>query len=392
MDVTDYTAAMLKAKKLEKRHTDLTAAMTPETVKIVQSQLSYTSAEFRNFALHWGITLQTSSPHAPHTNGRAEAAVKNVKKILKGCSRNGRFNEDDWAEGLMAFRNQDKADDEAPAIKLLGHRLWERIPPTQKDFHDAWKANAKQMDNIARDDDEAMRAAAKDRHRRDQYDRTTRPLPPLKLYNQVLVQHHATKRWTGTGEVVKCLPNREYQILQPSGRVITRLRQFLRLRCPTAAATIPNPTTEAPSVPPTEARQPARQRPPPATRRPPPPVAKKPPPPATQPVKLRTPPPISSPDDADFSTPSGDNPILTPQPRHNGVILMTPGTHKQVENIAYGSDMPFPEDDNPGGSRRASTRVPKPAARPPGSVNPDDYNEDFTLVVAKGRGRGKHGK
>jgi len=36
-DVTTYTAEQLKAKKLEKRHAELTAAMTPETVKIVQS-------------------------------------------------------------------------------------------------------------------------------------------------------------------------------------------------------------------------------------------------------------------------------------------------------------------------------------------------------------------
>ena len=67
---------------------------------------------------------------------------------------------------------------------------------------------------------------------------------------------------------------------------------------------------------------------------------------------------------------------------------MSPNTRKQVENIAYGSDLPFAAaDDNPGSTRRSS-RPPKPVERP-GFVDPDDYNDDFTEVVPKGRGRAK---
>lgn len=71
---------------------------------------------------------------------------------------------------------------------------------------------------------------------------------------------------------------------------------------------------------------------------------------------------------------------------------MTPGTRKQVENIAYGSDLPFPKEDNTGGARRTSIQVPKPTARPPGSVNHNNNKDDPTKVVTKGRGRSKRGK
>ena len=73
---------------------------------------------------------------------------------------------------------------------------------------------------------------------------------------------------------------------------------------------------------------------------------------------------------------------------------MSPNTRKQVENIAYGSDLPFAStsnDDNPVSTRRSSARPPKPVNRP-GFVNPEDYNDDFTEVVPKGRGRVKRTK
>ena len=43
----------------------------------------YTSAQFTNFCISWGISHKTSSPHYPQSNGFAEACIKSVKHVLK---------------------------------------------------------------------------------------------------------------------------------------------------------------------------------------------------------------------------------------------------------------------------------------------------------------------
>ena len=43
----------------------------------------YTSAQFTNFHISWGITHETSSLHYPQSNGFAEACIKSVKHALQ---------------------------------------------------------------------------------------------------------------------------------------------------------------------------------------------------------------------------------------------------------------------------------------------------------------------
>ncbi|CAB3260205.1 unnamed protein product [Arctia plantaginis] len=44
---------------------------------------NYSSKEFKLFAREWNFTLKTSSPHHHQSNGKAESAVKQVKRLLK---------------------------------------------------------------------------------------------------------------------------------------------------------------------------------------------------------------------------------------------------------------------------------------------------------------------
>ena len=45
----------------------------------------FSSAEFTTFAQSWGLNHITSSPHYPQSNGKAENAVKTVKRLFRKC-------------------------------------------------------------------------------------------------------------------------------------------------------------------------------------------------------------------------------------------------------------------------------------------------------------------
>ena len=49
----------------------------------------FTSRDFINFAKAWGISLSTSSPGYPKSNGLAEKAVQIIKNIMTKATENG---------------------------------------------------------------------------------------------------------------------------------------------------------------------------------------------------------------------------------------------------------------------------------------------------------------
>ena len=73
------------------------------------------------------------------------------------------------------------------------------------------------------------------------HNRTTHPLPALRIGDNVVIQHHLTKRWTTPGVIVEVGAFRDYLVKTPAGRLFRRNRRFLRLHSPTALPHSPSP-------------------------------------------------------------------------------------------------------------------------------------------------------
>ena len=88
---------------------------------------------FQDLGKEWGFQHTLLSPIATHdqSNGKAEAAVKNVKKMLKKCEA---INHEFW-KGMLAIHNTPLSIGKSPAELLLGRSLRDfppRLPNPKK--------------------------------------------------------------------------------------------------------------------------------------------------------------------------------------------------------------------------------------------------------------------
>ena len=95
----------------------------------------FTSHVFTAFLLDWGVAHVISSPHYPQSNGNAAAAVKSMKKLIRGSWNNRTIDEDKLARAQLQYRNTPtKKDGASPAQKLFGHPVQDTIPVHKRAF------------------------------------------------------------------------------------------------------------------------------------------------------------------------------------------------------------------------------------------------------------------
>ena len=85
----------------------------------------FSSSQTGNFLSKWGIRHRKSSAYHPQSNGRAEVAVKSVKRLLRSnISPSGSLDNDKFVRALLQLRNTPDPDcKRSPAEIVFGHPI-----------------------------------------------------------------------------------------------------------------------------------------------------------------------------------------------------------------------------------------------------------------------------
>ena len=93
--------------------------------EIVSDNMPFNSAQFRKFAQEWNITLSTSSPTYPQSNGQAERMVETVKQLLYKADEAGI----DPYIALLEYRNTPISGLQySPAQLAMSRQLRSKLP------------------------------------------------------------------------------------------------------------------------------------------------------------------------------------------------------------------------------------------------------------------------
>ena len=197
----------------------------------------FRSGQFQQFLQSWGVKHRVSSAYHPHSNLRAETAVKSGQRILlDNTMSDGTPDWDKVCRALMQHRNTPDAEfGLSPSQLVFGRPIRDFLPvrPGQYSPSEVWV-----------DCRETREMAFRTRIQRgaERWSQNSRDLRPLKPGMRVMLQNQhgggkAAKRWDRTGLVLDDLGHNKYRVkVDGSGRVTDRNRQFLRQFTPVTQA------------------------------------------------------------------------------------------------------------------------------------------------------------
>ena len=201
----------------------------------------FTSKLFQDFSKEWGFQHITSSPMYPQSNGKAEATVKSMKKLIQASWTRGAVDERKLTRAILQYRNTPSQRDRlSPAQKLFGHPIQDTIPAHRRAFASQWQLSAEEAEKRAINYKEQVE---------HYYNQHARALPEIHVGSNVAIQNTTTKRWEIYGIVTAIGPHRRYDVKTASGHVLVRNCRYLRRLVP---LTPPGVTAGTPQPPQTE--------------------------------------------------------------------------------------------------------------------------------------------
>ena len=142
----------------------------------------FASKEFEAFAKSWSFNHTTTSPRYPQSNGKAENAVKTVKRLFQKCKESGVSE----FQALLDWRNTPtEGMATSPAQRLMGRRCRTLLPTSECPLRPSYSL---------RDDVRAM--SDKKRRQKEYYDRHAKPLPNVSPGEMVRMRLPGQKVWT----------------------------------------------------------------------------------------------------------------------------------------------------------------------------------------------------
>ena len=173
----------------------------------------FTSSQFKSFVKEWGINHRVSSPGHPQGNGKAEAAVKIVKTMLKKTSEDGK----DPYLAMLELRNTPRQDSDAsPAQLMFGRQLDSLIPSFSQ-----W--NGELHEKKIQEQKKRREAIEKC------YNKNARDMITLNPQQHVYYQNPGRREWE-EGVVESQEDDRSYIINGKNGGVYRRNRLHIRPR------------------------------------------------------------------------------------------------------------------------------------------------------------------
>ena len=184
----------------------------------------FTSRLFQAFASEWEFRHITSMPTYPQSNGKAEAAVKSMKKIIRATWSGTQLDSGKLAHALLQYRNTpSQRDGLSPSQKLFGRPMQDSLPAHGRSFAAEWQHSTEEANTQEKNHT---------KHVMQYYNQRAHLLPDICVGSHVTVQNEYTKVWDIYGTVIKIEPNRTYHIKTQRGHVLVRNRRFIRRRVP----------------------------------------------------------------------------------------------------------------------------------------------------------------
>ena len=200
----------------------------------------FNSFAYRTFLKAWDVRQRLSSAYYAQSNGRAEAAVKSVKRILEGNINpsTGGLDTNAAARAIMTHRNTPAQDTGiSPSVMLFGGPLRDHLP-RRRVLRGEWNDIVKSREAAL-----ARRVTLTKPHAGTE-------LQPLSIGDCVQIQNQTgnhPKRWDCTGIISGVRPNRQYDVvIDGSRRVTLRNRRFLRKVLPICRTFSNNDDSETP--------------------------------------------------------------------------------------------------------------------------------------------------
>jgi hypothetical protein len=171
--------------------------------------------EFDTWCKDWGIKLVRSSPYMPRSNGVAEAAVKEMKKLIRAnLTTSANIDTQSLLAGLIMFRNTPRnPTNKSPAELLFGRQIRDSLPCPRDMLLPQYRYHSEERlynHEIARQKG------------------PSRELPLLNPRASVRIQNPITKKWDNTGEVLDFGLNRREYLIRTGDKIIRRNRHFLK--------------------------------------------------------------------------------------------------------------------------------------------------------------------